>query len=402
MALFRKKERGGGPGGGAKAGRKGFERLDARTRAITFYAEDGGSWPHLGPIVTELTDTHGRDVAYLTSSPSDPVLALDHPRLHAFEIGEGLGRSFLFQTMEVGVLVATVPQLGIPVLPRSRRAAALGTQYVYVFHSMASTHMIYEPDGFDHYDTVLCVGPYMVDEVRRREELHGLAAKELVEHGYARLDAILVAAAARGTGSHPADPPVVLVAPSWGPTCIFETCGKELVGSLLDAGYEVVARPHPMTARKTPAAIPALRDAFAGHPRFTLETDVTGSDSLHRSDLMVSDWSGAALEYALGLERPVLFVDVDRKVNNPAYTDLGIEPFEVAVRERVGRIVSPDDLGRAPGLVDELVRDAPRFVESARAVRAEHVANVGRSAAVAAEVVVAKADAYLARLGAAR
>src|SRR5205085_4400175 len=143
-----------------------------------------------------------------------------------------------------------------------------------VFHSMVSTHMIYEPDGFDHYDTVCCVGPYMIDEVRRREHEYGLAPKELVEHGYGRLDAILESAAARPRRDRPSDPPVVLIAPSWGPTCIFETCGEQLVRVLLDAGYEVVARPHPMTMKKTPDAIPRLTTAFAGHPRFTLDTGI--------------------------------------------------------------------------------------------------------------------------------
>ena len=172
-------------------GRKDFERLALTDRAITFYAEDGGSWPHLEPIVRVLTEDLGRSICYLTSSETDPVLGTERPGIRAFHVGEGVGRAFLFKTMEVGVLVATVPQLGIPVLPRSQRAAAVGTQYVYVFHSMASTHMIYEPDGFDHYDTVCCVGPYMVEEIRRREELEGLPAKELVEHGYGRLDTIL-------------------------------------------------------------------------------------------------------------------------------------------------------------------------------------------------------------------
>ena len=35
---------------------------------------------------------------------------------------------------------------------------------------------------------------------------------------------------------------------------------------------------------------------------------------------MVSDWSGVAMEFAFGLERPVLFIDVPRKTNNPEKT----------------------------------------------------------------------------------
>lgn len=384
---------------GKKSGRKAFEKLDPAARAITFYAEDGTSWPHFEPIIRELTGTMGRDICYLTSQADDPILEGTDPLVQAFEIGEGIGRSYLFQTMEVGALVATVPQLGIPVLPRSKRAAEVGTTYVYVFHSMVSTHMIYEPDGFDHYDTVCCVGPYMIDEIRRREQEYGLPAKELIEHGYGRLDAIRAAAAAHAGIQHPCDPPVVLIAPSWGPTCIFETCGEQLVEVLLDAGYEVVARPHPMTSKKTPGAVPALTKKFGAHPRFTLDTAIAAQDSLHRSDVMVSDWSGAALEYAFGLERPVLFVDVPRKVNNPDWERLGIEPFEATIREQIGRVVAPGALEQVPALVHELVAGGSAFGDGIRKAREQNIFNVGTSGKVAAEVIAAKADSYLARRG---
>ena len=145
--------------------------------------------------------------------------------------------------------------------------------------------MIYEPDGFDHYDTVCCVGPYMVDEIRRREEMYGLPAKELVEHGYGRLDAILESAATPPALCAASGPPVVLIAPSWGPTCIFETCGEQLVRVLLDAGYEVIARPHPMTDEEDARArSPALAAAFARSPAVhARHRHRRRTSSLHRS-----------------------------------------------------------------------------------------------------------------------
>ena len=158
MKLFSKRDK-AAKGVKVPNGRKAFEAMPLADRVITFYAEDGDSWPHLAPIVDALVDEFGWSVCYLTSSEHDPIFTAGRPGVRPFFIGEGVKRAFLFQTMEVGVLVATVPQLGISVLPKSRFAATLGTQYVYVFHSMASTHMIYEPDGFDHYDTVLCVAP---------------------------------------------------------------------------------------------------------------------------------------------------------------------------------------------------------------------------------------------------
>jgi YidC/Oxa1 family membrane protein insertase len=112
---------------------------------------------------------------------------------------------------------------------------------------------------------------------------------------------------------------------------------------------------------------------------------------------MVSDWSGAALEYAFGFERPVLFVDVERKVNNPDYASYGIEPFEVGIRERVGGVVAPGDLGAVAPAVHALVADAPAWPARLAAIRDESIFNVGRSGEVAAAVVAEKAAAFRAK-----
>ena len=330
MALFKK-----------DGGKPKYGKLTKAQRAITFYAEDGGSWPHYEPIVSELLGRHGRELAYLTSSESDPLLSDPPEGMHVFNIGEGAKRGFTFQTMEAGVVVATVPQLGTKLLPKSRLTDSLGIQHLYVHHSMASTHMIYEPDGFDFYEAILCVGPYMALETRRREELQGLPAKELIEHGYGRLDTIIERRAELTDQQRaPNEQPLVVVAPSWGPHCLFESCGEAVIEALLATGAAVIARPHPMTRKHTGAAIDQLAERFASDPNFSLEENVASQDSLQRADLMVSDWSGAALEFAFGTERPVLFIDVPRKINNAGYEELGIEPFEATVREQIGKVVA--------------------------------------------------------------
>jgi YidC/Oxa1 family membrane protein insertase len=394
MALFGKKK---------PSGAKAYNQLSQRDRAVTFFAEDGGSWPHFEPILHELTTTHGLTVSYLTSSATDPVLTTTNERLRAFDVGDGLGRTMLFQLLEAGVFVATLPRLGISVFPRSKKAKALGTQYINVFHSMASTHMIYDADGFDEYDTIMCVGPFMVDEIRAREQAFGLPTKQLVDHGYGRLDSIIAnrsQAATLTSADRAAGDVNVLIAPSWGPTCIFETCGVELVRELLADGCTVVARPHPETVKRTPEAIERLRASHSAHPSFTLEVDVASQESLHRCDIMISDWSGAALEYAFGLERPVLFIDVARKVNNPEWHRLGIEPFEASVREQIGAIVRPADLATVPAKIRSLVANPAAFSERIRSIRDASIFNVGSSGAVAAQHIATTVAPYLAKVSA--
>jgi hypothetical protein len=379
-------------------GKPKYGKLTKAQRAITFYAEDGGSWPHYEPIVSELLGRHGREMAYLTSSESDPLLSDPPEGMHVFNIGEGAKRGFTFQTMEAGVVVATVPQLGTKLLPKSRLTDSLGIQHLYVHHSMASTHMIYEPDGFDFYEAILCVGPYMVAETRRREELQGLPAKELIEHGYGRLDTIIERRAELTDQQRaPNEQPLIVVAPSWGPHCLFESCGEAVVEALLATGAAVIARPHPMTRKHTGASIDKLAERFASDPNFSLEENVASQDSLQRADLMVSDWSGAALEFAFGTERPVLFIDVPRKINNPGYEELGIEPFEATVREQIGKVVAPGDAEQIAGAVAELVGNRDGWIDSIRSAREANIFNVGRSGAVAADVIAEKADRYLQR-----
>ena len=387
MALFKK-----------DGGKPKYGKLTKAQRAITFYAEDGGSWPHYEPIVRELLGRHGRELAYLTSSESDPLLSDAPAGMHVFNIGEGAKRGFTFQTMEAGVVVATVPQLGTKLLPKSRLTDSLGIQHLYVHHSMASTHMIYEPDGFDFYEAILCVGPYMVAETRRREELQGLPAKELIEHGYGRLDTIIERRAELTDAQRaPNEQPLIVVAPSWGPHCLFESCGEAVIEALLATGAAVIARPHPMTRKHTGASIDKLAERFAGDPNFSLEENVASQDSLQRADLMVSDWSGAALEFAFGTERPVLFIDVPRKINNPGYEELGIEPFEATVREQIGKVVAPGDAEQIAAAVTELVGNRDGWIDSIRSAREANIYNVGRSGAAAADVIAEKADRYLQR-----
>lgn len=363
-----------------------FNALPDRLRDIVFYAEDGDSWPHFATIIRHLTG-EGRHVCYLTSSRLDPVLQFGDPLVHAFCIGEGTVRTSMFLSLRAKVCVMTMPDLETFHLKRSRRQPV---HYVYVFHSMVSTHMIYRKGAFDHFDTILCVGPHHVREISATEQVYGIRRKNLVYHGYGRLDTMLKARRRSERLPAPAsngDLPHVLVAPSWGPNGLLETHGTAVCGALLDAGFRVTVRPHPMTRRKAPGCIRAIESELGDSGRLTVENGVAAFDSLAAADCMVSDYSGAAMEFAFGFERPVLFVDVPRKVNNPEYKRIGIEPIEVAIREKIGTVVGPDRLTGLAREVNELVRAREEIREQIRKARGDVVYNVGASGRAAAMTI---------------
>ena len=368
-----------------------FNSLEPDQRSIVFYAEDVDSWCHFEPIISCLTGEMNRQVCYLTSSHSESAVERLLPPTRLFRIGDRAARTWLFLRLRADVLVMTMPDLESFHIKRSR---VHPVHYVYVFHSMVSTHMAYRRGAFNHFDSLLCAGPHHVQEMRETFTKDRLKPKSLVECGHGRLDTIRDRRPSRERIClHNRNrKPCVLVAPSWGDECLLESCGEDLCRILLGAGYRVVVRPHPMTRRRTPEIIRTLGETFRANSDLIIEHDIRSLDSYDKADVMVSDWSGAALEYAFGLERPVLFVDVPRKVNNPGYANVSTEPLEVTIRREVGDVISPRHLVELPGRIEMLRVEADRLRMQIQRVRSRAVYNLGYSGKVGAEWIGRIAD----------
>jgi hypothetical protein len=364
-----------------------FRRLAPSDRQIVVYAESGQDWHHFEPLITRLTGPLCKTICYVSSDEADPGLSQYNPAILPFCIGTGLIRIIFFQVLKADVMLTQMLDLGNLDLKRSVHPV----HYIYMFHSLISTHMADHADSFDHYDSILCAGPHQMAEIRKRESMHGLPAKQLVEHGYHRLEQLL-------QENRPA-PPIrepedvhVLLAPSWGEQTILNLCGVELTGILLDAGFRLTLRPHFQTRWSTPEVLDRITSRYGSQPRFRLVEQMGESDSLFDSHVMITDWSGAGMDYGMGLEKPVLYIDVPPKSRNDTYTELDMEPFESFVRDKIGAILALDRLGDAPAEIQRLLADPQQFSEKVRALRAESVFNLGTSSVVGADAVARIAD----------
>lgn len=367
---------------GWKAWRR-FRRLPQEWRELVFYAETGQDWHQFSGLIAELNNRLQRKVCYVTSDSQDPGLQYQHENYQSLCIPEGLFLTVFFQVNQSDVFVLTMMDLDNLQLKRSLHPV----HYVYLFHSMGSTHMVDHANSFDHYDTLFCTGPHQVEEIRKREELKGLPAKNLFDYGHPRLEQVLHEGREYrlNNPAHPASTAdserqaTVLVAPTWGDTSIFNVCGETLIETLLAAGYRVIMRPHYHTNRLTPELIQRIRQRFTDHPDFEYIDRMGETLSLFRSNVLVTDWSAMALEYSLGLEKPVLFIDVPRRIRNPDWRELGIEPMESAIRCQVGSIVSPDELQTVPEQIQQLVAQRSELSSRMRELRQRMVFRLGHS-----------------------
>jgi YidC/Oxa1 family membrane protein insertase len=363
-----------------------FQKLPPRERNIVFYSETHQDWHHLQPLIDFLTERLSRTVCHVTSEPAAPLRSAPRAGLHTFRIGFGALRTWFFQTLKADVMVLTMLDLHNFQLKRSLHPV----HYIYVFHSTGSTHMVDHENSYDHYESLLCAGPHHVAEIRRREELKGLPPKHLFAYGYPRLERLMEVAAA-----HPRDPSApttVLLAPTWGEQSTLHVCGEPLIAALLGAGLRVILRPHYQTARLAPRLVQRLVAKFGKHPQFRHVDRMEESASLLESDVLISDWSAMAIEYALGFGKPVLFVDVPPRVRNPKYSELSLEPMEMRIRRELGTVLPLDRLADAPQYVARLLRGGAEFRARCAALREAWIFNFGRSVEAGAREIARIAD----------
>jgi YidC/Oxa1 family membrane protein insertase len=377
----------------AWSGWRQYRKLPADWRNIVIYSESGQDWHYFKPLIDALNAGLQRRVTYVTSDQNDPGMSRDHGLFKAICIPEGFFLTLHFNMQKADVLVLTMMDLDNLQLKKSINPV----HYIYLFHALGSTHMVDHANSYDAYDSLFCVGPHHVAELRKREAIAGLEERHLFEFGHPRLENLLKDSQSFQQNDIRADPtedsaPVVLVAPTWGDQSIFNTCGEELTGLLLEAGFHVIIRPHYQTVRLTPDVIDRLKAKYGTHEAFEFQDRMADNDTLFRSDILVCDWSAMAIEYALGLEKPVLFVDLPRRIRNQEWQALDIEPLEVSFRELAGDIVSPQRLQEAPERIRQLLNDRDEFVRRMQELRPQLIFNIGSSIGLGAKEIARLAD----------
>ena len=65
---------------------------------------------------------------------------------------------------------------------------------------------------------------------------------------------------------------------------------------------------------------------------------------MDESDVLVTDWSGIAYEFAYKTRRPTLFVNTPMKVINPEWKKIDLVPTDISFRDEVGVSVDPSAL----------------------------------------------------------
>jgi len=360
---------------------KKFEKLTDKERSIIFYAENEASMNHFRLLISELTEIKNLQICYVTSVKNDPIFSSKNKNILPFYIGDGTTRTKFFLTLKTKILIMDMPDLDRFHIKRSK---VYPVHYIYIFHSMFSIHSYLREGALDNYDTIFCVGEHHKKEIRATEERYGLKEKKLIEYGFGRLDTLMWEKK-KFQKTDMKNKNLVLITPTYGENNLLKICGKDLIKILLQEGFTVMLRPHYKILKDSKKLINSIIESFGNNPDFILEEGIIPSEKFHNSKCMISDWSGISLEYAFTFERPVILIDLPKKNLNPNSGDIPMEPIEISIREKIGHVVSPNNLEKIPEIIKNLDND--NFSEQIRKIRSELVYNIGKSAKIGAEII---------------
>ena len=353
---------------------------------LVFYSEGSGFYKYFEKIILWLLENSKLTIHYVTSDPNDQVFALakENPRLVPYYIGPKKLIT-LFMKLEADVVVMTMSDLGNYQYKRSYYSKNI--KYVYVFHYPLSTHMVLHTGALRHYGAILCVGDFQFEEIRQTEKLFGDPEQELIACGYGQLEKLYDAYQA--SPHEKRQRPKVLIAPSWQPDNILDSCIDPLLQELLGQGFDVTVRPHPEYVKRYGDRMNAIVKRYEDYKGGDLffELDFTGNTSIFDSDTVISDWSGTAYEFVMVTERPCVFVDTPPKINNPDYEKITVPPLEFTLRDQVGVRVSPGSFSGLSEKIRALLQDES-YSDRIRAIREKTIANFGRSGEVGGEYIL--------------
>ena len=356
---------------------------------LVIYSERSGFYKYYEALIAGLLKKSNIVIHYVTNDPNDAIfdMAKENTRIRPYYIGQRKLITLMMR-MDADIVVMTTPDLQTYYIKRS--LVRKDVEYIYAPHDMMSVHMGFRKGALDNFDTVFCTGPHVAREVRETEKVYGLPEKTLVEFGYPlaeKLENSYNTSAKSGNFVKE-----ILIAPSWQEDNLLDSCVDKLIEGLMADGTHLTVRPHPEYSKRYPEKLALLTERYKDVPdeKLTFELDFTTNKSIYSSDLLITDWSGIAYEFAFATKKPVLFVNTKMKVENPEWEKLGITPAEIYLRKEVGVALEKDELDGVKAAADELLSSADKYREKIDALKTAHLYSYGTAGDVGVKYILGR------------
>ncbi len=351
---------------------------------LMFYSEQSGFYKYYAGMIDYICEHSDLDIHYVTSDPDDAIFKDTRPQIKPYFIASNKRLIPLFMKLDCDMCVMTMPDIEKYHIKRSRLRKNI--EYVYVFHGMGSTALTLRKGALDWYDTVFAVGPDCMNELRDSEELYKTPKKRIVETGYPLIDEMIEKY--ESTEHKANEVPKILIAPSWQPDNIIDSCIDDILTELAKTNYEIIVRPHPQQVRHEPEKFEVMTEKFKDNKNIEIQTDFSSNNPVMESDILITDWSDISWEFAFVTKRPVLFINTPMKIMNNEWDKIKTKPINITLRNVIGVSLETDQISTINDAVGNLLANKEKYRETITKTLHEHVYNVGKSRQLCGKYIV--------------
>ncbi len=349
---------------------------------LVFYSESNGFYKYYKGIIEYLLKNTNIVIHYITSDYHDQIFDLEkeNHQIKAYFIDEKRLITLMMK-IDADVVVMTMPDLQTYHIKRSYLRKDI--EYIYIPHGMDSLNMTMRTGSMNYFDTIYTTGPHQYDEAIKTNEYYHLNRK-IIKWGYSLLDDML----SEYKKENKNKTKQILIAPSWQKDNIIDLCLSKILEKLKDKNYDCYIRPHPQEIRRKKDKFLQMQEEYKKYPNIHFELDFSKNSTVFNADLLITDWSGIAFEYAFTTKKPVVFIDTPMKVMNPEYKNIKVEPFNIWARKELGEIVKVEEINTIDQKIDYIINHYKEYQAKINKLTKESTYNLGISGKVGAEYII--------------
>lgn len=271
---------------------------------VLVYCEQPSHWQNVQAVVKKMLESHPNiEMALITTYTTKSYPSAVYPNYLTTLHGVHGGMLKFFNAR-----VLLTPNVGF-----SAKNKPINSKLVHSLVSLMSLDGVYADSNFNGYDYILCAGSHHLADFQglanRQPNLRG---KLLIPAGYPKLDLAIHWAESHKQPRNP-----FLTTVIYAPTHVtsvneqlasLRTHGIEIVRTLLDEGYHVIFRPHPVSLRDADMdLVDKIVKENANNKRFELDQSKEYQQTYSRAEIMITDLSGTGFTYSLSFRRPTIF-----------------------------------------------------------------------------------------------
>ena len=281
------------------------------------------------------------------------TLSIDEYNFHknnnreVYYFGSNFLLNFYLISLKCKYFILTMTDLGNNI-PKSKKVLS----YIYFSHSVASFHKIYTKNAFRNYDIIFLNGPYQKKEIKKINDFYKNKSCELVDTGYFYLDYL-----EKKSDKKLFNKNQILIAPSWNYNKhnFFNNCLNETIDILISAKFDLILRPHPEHFKRSKHIINLLEKKYENSKSLIFDDHFDNLNSMEKSNILITDNSTIAIEYALIFYRKVVYIAFEEKIHNKDYFKIADDTLEDNFKDSFGVSLNFKNIAQLPEICKSII-----------------------------------------------